>query len=470
MPARYKANNGDYPLRLIFVIAFLSIFLSSCSTYIARSARIKQSLEDRDFNAALDNIEGIDKSRSALLYYYEKGLTLHLQDEFEASNDAFEEAEILLEELYTKSVTRELAALTVTDNMSKYRGDPFEAIFINYYKILNYLHIGDIEGALVESRKVNHKLQVIHDSGGTYYIDDPFLQYLTGMVYHTAADYTEAEVSYRTAIDAFDDLHSSYDIDIPGYLYCDAAATARSLGDLKSFRFFMSMAECPQANNTSDQGSINIFLECGYLPHKTEENIILPIFTDDDVDDDNFTNILAGRRGIPYRDGVEIEYLLRIAFPILESTPIPYDYAIIQPVLISQGKKTDKKYASVKTSLVVNFDALATRAFQEKENKILLRTIIRALSKYAAKRAASEKSEGLGIAINVFNVASESADTRNWSTLPEKILMGRLILPEGEYDLKIDFYEYNGHKSDSYKIEGVEVDSGRTLFFNYRFF
>jgi len=470
MLARYKANNGDFPFSIIFVVAFLSIFLSSCSTYIAQSARIKQSLEDRDYNAALDSIEEIDKGRSTLLYLYEKGLTLHLQDEFAASNEALEEAEFLLEELYTKSVTRELAALTVTDNISKYRGDLFEATFINYYKILNYMNLSDIEGALVESRKLNHKLQVIHDAGGTYYKDDPFLQYLSGMIYHTAAEFTEAEVSFRAAVDAFDDLQAVYNIDIPGYLYCDAAATARSLGDLETFRVFTAMADCPQAEETSGQGSINLFLECGYLPHKAEQNIILPIYTDDDVDADDFSYTLAGRRGVPYRSGIEIEYLLRMAFPVLEPTPVPYDYAIIQPVSRSVEGKKGHEYSSVKTALVENFETLATRAFQEKEGRILLRTIIRALSKYAAKRAASEKSEGLGIAINVFNVASESADTRIWSTLPEKILMGRLILPEGEYDLKIDFYEFDGRKSDSYEIKGVEVEGGRTLFFNYRFF
>ena len=55
--------------------------------------------------------------------------------------------------------------------------------FVNYYKILNYIHLGDIEGAVVECRRVNGKLERVRDAEGGYFKGDPFLQYLATMLF-----------------------------------------------------------------------------------------------------------------------------------------------------------------------------------------------------------------------------------------------------------------------------------------------
>jgi hypothetical protein len=174
----------------VLVIVLCAFASTGCSSYDNRSMLIKQALVQEDFDAALENVEKIGKSSSELLYLYEKGLVLHYQNRFAESNEVFEAAEALLEDLYTKSVTRETAALLVKDDIARYRGEPYEAVFVNYYKILNYLHQDDLEGALVECRRVNRKLQMIADAGEETFENDPFVQYLTGMVYAAAGDFS----------------------------------------------------------------------------------------------------------------------------------------------------------------------------------------------------------------------------------------------------------------------------------------
>jgi hypothetical protein len=125
---------------------------------------------------------------------------------------------------------------------------------------------------------------------------------------------------------------------------------------------------------------------------------------------------------------------------------------------------------AVCAEVVENLDAYSTAAFEESYGKVLFRTIVRALSKYAAKQGASNKDEALGWLVNWFNVATESADTRGWTTLPEKILTARLILPEGSYDVRVELRDALGRTIDSLTIQGVYVEAGRTTFLNHRIF
>jgi tetratricopeptide (TPR) repeat protein len=158
-------------LRRVVIAALLGV--TGCAGYASYSSRIDEALVHEDYSAALEVVEKISRSNSELLYCYEKALVLRAQGEYAASNETFERAEVLLEDLYTRSVTREVASLTVSETITQYRGDAFEAIRVNYYKILNYLALDDVDGAVVECRRLSRKLQMLHDGGETYFVDDP---------------------------------------------------------------------------------------------------------------------------------------------------------------------------------------------------------------------------------------------------------------------------------------------------------
>jgi tetratricopeptide (TPR) repeat protein len=458
----------------------LTAVLSACSTYHVRSVDIKYSFTQSDYEEALKRIESIDRGTSELLYLYEKGLLLHYQNQYVESNDLLERAELLLEELYTKSVTRELAALTITDNIAKYRGESYEAVLVNYFKILNYLYLGDIDGALVECRRVNYKLQYLIDTEGVFFTDDPFIQYLTGMVYRIGAEINDAEVSFRVALEEYRELAEDYGIAVPELLYCDALKTAKLLGDVQAADSVMMY--CPQMP-PPEYGTLNLFLECGFVAHLEERKVVLPVFKKDDASDvDAFAEVLAAREGVAvssYDGDVKIDYILKIAMPVLIPTPVPWDRAVIKPIVIpdSVGETLSLSTASLGSDgpafgadVVDNLDAYSVAAFEETYGKVLFRTIVRALTKYAAKEGASEKDETLGWLVNWFNVTTESADTRNWATLPQKILMSRLVLPDGRYDLSIDLIDAGGQIVETIVIEDVSIKSGRTVFLNHRIF
>jgi tetratricopeptide (TPR) repeat protein len=467
-------------------IALVVVLLSgACSTYHKQSIEIKRSFTEADYEQALERVDEINRGSSELLYLYERGLLLHYRDDYAESNEAFERAELLLEELYTKSVTRQLATLAVSDNIGKYRGTSYEAILVNYYKILNYSLLGDLEGALVECRRVNRKLEYLRDSEGVFFANDPFIQYLTAMVYRAGRELNDADVSYRVAASEYQELAVDYGVEAPWLLHCDLMETARLLGDDSAGDFVFAdstLTDCPRSPEPGE-GVLNLFLECGYVAHKQERKVVLPIFKQDDTSDvDALAEVLAAREGVAvasYEGNRKIDYILKVAVPVMVPTPVQWDYAVIRPQwrapLEADSALAEEVPPTVddvdfRTDIVENVDSYALAAFDEAYGKMLFRTIVRALTKYTAKEGASNEDEALGWVVNWFNVATETADTREWTTLPEKILMARLILPAGRYDLHIGLFDGDGRHVDDVIIEDVFIGPGRTAFLNHRVF
>ena len=90
-------------------------------------------------------------------------MTLHLSGSYEKSNYYLSEAEKRIEALYTKSITTESGAMFTNDNLLPYEGEDFEKVMINLVMALNYVYLGKLDDALVEARKIDHKLNLYND-------------------------------------------------------------------------------------------------------------------------------------------------------------------------------------------------------------------------------------------------------------------------------------------------------------------
>jgi hypothetical protein len=453
-------------LRRILVLAAAACTLQpACTSQMARSPSVKDYVDRQDFAAALDEIEQMDKGTSRLLYLYEKGIVLHYSGRYEESSDVLEEAEHLFDDLYTKSLTREIGAVLTSDNVIEYRGERFEAAFIHYYKILNYLHLRDMNGALVECRKLNNRLRFFADSEDSVYVRDPFLQYLTGMVYMEAGELDDADVSLRAALESYGAAGERYRLETPPELRCDLVRCASRLGDAAGAALYAEDTQgCESGEGKREYGTVNVFLECGYAPYKIEQNIVLPIYKgeiNDDTDSRKFAVTLTNRYGEPVNEDLKLDYLLRIAVPELVSSPETFAGATVRAT-DERGSREDPAW------VVENIDSLAFEAFDARRGGIMLKTVARALAKYLAKQGVDEKSEIAGWVVNLFNVATEAADIRSWATLPQTIRMARLVLPKGTYDLEIVLHGTAPDQDESYAIGKVEVTAGRSKFLNYR--
>lgn len=415
--------------------------LGACSTYSRQAPAIRDAMARDDYETAIKEVEKIDRSGSELLYCYELGLVLHEQGDYAGSNAVFERADQVLEELYTRSISREIGAVIVNEGLVKYRGDAFEAVLVNYYKILNYLFLGETGDALVECRRLNQKLQWIHDAGETYFADDPFLQYLTGLVYERGDEPGSAEVSYRAALQAYG---ADSTLAAPPWLPCDAARNARLQGDAALAATYAKDASCETDNGM--RGRVAVMIETGIVARKQETSFTVPILNNDRYrNQDDYCHQLYARRGVQYQNTKLVKYWLHVALPVLQADPPVGHRAVVRASRVSEkATERDGQGAEVTAVQVENLDGQAARAFMEKEATIVMRAIARALAKYLASETANNKNEGLGTLVNLLGVVTETADTRSWTTLPASIELARLDLEPGTYRIDVDLVDPRG--------------------------
>ena len=80
----------------------------------------------------------------------DRGMLLHLSGRYRDSTRFLEDAERMIDDLYTRRVGLETAAFMVNDTVLPYEGAHFEQVLIHVIMALNYAHQGLFDGALVE--------------------------------------------------------------------------------------------------------------------------------------------------------------------------------------------------------------------------------------------------------------------------------------------------------------------------------
>lgn len=132
-------------------------------------------------------------------------MLLHLDSQYSPSNLAFESAKQLAEKLFTKSLSKELSTLLVSDNLRPYYGEDFERALLHVFSALNYHLMGDATGALVEARQVDFLLTKLQTDHGhkNIYTEDAFVRYLMGLLYENQGEINDAYISYWKSLEAY---------------------------------------------------------------------------------------------------------------------------------------------------------------------------------------------------------------------------------------------------------------------------
>ena len=125
---------------------------------------MRQFVEKGHWKEALDIVKGKEfypQKNSRLLRLMEKGSVYHLKGEYKHSLKAFDEAQELSEELYTKSVSKKLKSLVVNDKSDNYYGERFERSLIRFYQALNHILLfeqGFYEPSILQDKKISKKV------------------------------------------------------------------------------------------------------------------------------------------------------------------------------------------------------------------------------------------------------------------------------------------------------------------------
>ena len=394
--------------------------------------------------------------KSDIPYQFELALVAHYANHFAESSDAFDQAGDIAEDRYTRSVSKEVSSLITSDKLRPYSSNRYERLLSHYYRALNYIYQGQLDGALVECRRATNLINYFKGENEKYdFLGTGFLACLSGTLFEAAGEWNDAYISYKQAAEYYQNAAEKTGVEIPDDIGYSLVRLARRLGFTDELeRYQRQYGEPPE--HPKNYGELVLFYESGYVPSKSEEALTFPILKTDDVKDERFPHTLIGRQGMIY-DDVKLEYLLRVAIPTIDPNR-PY-FAGIE-IAVGQNQK--------RGVLVEDVENVAIETFKAQRPVILLRTLVRAVTKYLATRELRKKNEALGILGNLLGVVTEQADTRSWKTLPNQIFMVRIPLPEGTHTLNLSFLNANGRVSRRESVPDVKINPNRITFLNYR--
>ncbi|MBB1370148.1 MULTISPECIES: COG3014 family protein [unclassified Pseudoalteromonas] len=416
---------------LIFSFCFI---LSGCSTigfsdlfndYATQVTPVRQAIESNNIAQAQSLIAKNSSMHSSyLLNQLEQA---RLADLANMQTDAQSQFENVYQQVQNKreaakvqlsSGLEQSNALFTNDSAITYIPAPYEMSMLHSYKALNYVYKNDVEGALVEVRRAN-KVQVdalIQNQAALdsatkeaqqHYpsmskvtrdvkngFQNAYTFYLSALLYQSSKQYDDAYIDYKKALEI-----QPNNI----YLQRDVLRLAKKQGfdqDLSEFKKRFGEA----ANIPSEQGEVVILFEQGLVPKQHEFKLRLPIFT-------------SGGNARFYS----------LAMPVYK------DNAYVRSI-----NNISINAQNLVLSPLVHIESLAAKTLEDQIPARIARQILRLVAKEKVRAELARSTGDVGnIIANIYNLASEQADTRSWLTLPNQISVARSSLNSGAHSLTI---------------------------------
>ncbi|MAO65012.1 MAG: hypothetical protein CL666_08420 [Balneola sp.] len=415
----------------LFTGSFLILLLlGGCAAYQLDNAQneLRSSFASGDYQSTVQLVENLDqqnvyKSKDQVLLYLEHGLVNHFAGNYENSSQYFTRAEDEIDALFTKSVSRAIQSFVVNDNTLAYDGEDYEDIYLNVFKGLNYIHMNELESALVEVRRVTYKLERLDEkyhglvealskadttstgedkwkTGETNVQNSALGRYLSTILYAKTNKPDDARIELSNLMRAYQEQPSVYDFDKPS-------------------REELERLTRPESYN------VLIKAFAGRAPIKEQNDIR---FYDSDSDT-----------------------YIKFSMPTLKT----YN-SRVRRITVEVDDQSP-----VELHLIEEMGQVAKEVYKVKEPIIYARALVRAVLKAGVaegiKNRAKKESEFLGAAANIMGKiaqeASEKADLRSWQTMPGKSYSTVLNLAPGTHQVKVKFYDASGNMLNNYAQE-----------------
>ncbi len=432
----------------LWAVLMSSVFcfcLQSCSSAIFSDLFVgySQQMQASRYQMGSGHFESasklIDEGRASDNNYYlkqlEKGRLSYLAGDYKQSQLHFSRVDEQLKWLSRQAEYRlstglqQLSTLATNDNFIAYHIPVYEQVMLHHYQAINYLQSDGLESALVEIRqagliqqqamqevplslelqlrdyqqqyqelsqqypllKTQQQLADAYQNGLSYV--------LSAALYLAAGQEDDAYIDYRKALALAPQNR---------YLQAEVARLGAKLAmeDYQQYTPFKGEAL------TKQQGLLVVIHEQSITKERQEARFSLPLYHNNQWQ--NFSVALPVMRG---QASVALNQNIHVAGQHFATEP------------------------------VVQLDALAAKQLQQELPAILSRQLLRLLSKEQLRRSVSQHNEQHesweNILVNIYNSASERADTRSWQSLPALAQIAIQPLPVGQHTLKFEGLSQN---------------------------
>jgi uncharacterized protein len=405
--------------RLFFIGAFLVI--AGCATYQSQVSSARDSMAAGRHDEAIESLKKQYESANGdqLAYLLEYATALHQAGKYEESNKAFALAEKASEQNDYTSVSRETGAMIVQEGIVQYKAEIFEFLLITIYRALNYLMLGDYDNAHVMARKLNEKLNKLSTEmdSDTKKRQASFAAYLAAMLWEAQGDWDNAFVLYSKA----HDLAPEVDV-IKRDALIAAKRSGRETDYLKYKKKYPELEQSLDIKNIKNKGEFVFIFQQGWIArkHMRPENRTFPMM-------------------------------------------VPVAKSISSADVIVDGKK-------VHSETVYDLDKISIQTMEAIFSKLVARALARQASRIAVRQSAFNNNDKAALQVAALATyifeAMDTADLRQWSTLPASFQVARLYLSPGKHQIKIV-----GFNNQALIWQGeVTIQAGRKTFITQRAF
>ena len=419
---------------ILIYFSLLAFLFFSCAAGPEAYRGVDQAVRKEEFNAAVETLRKGQEGRrpaysekNAVSLFIDKGLLEHYAGNYAVSSQDLQEAERLIQEAFTKSVTADLASYIANDNTREYPGEDFEDIYINVFNALNYYNRGNVEGALVEIRKLtassgkldmlSRKYENARQGAGNGaaetlrsfglstndampsgkpvdFSNSALARYLSALFYLSDGNADDARIEFEQLQAAFDSNAKVYYHPVP-----------QSVADIQTV--------------PPEQARLNIIGFTGLSPVKEE--------------------------GLFYVD-------FPLSVPVLCQPVFKLPQFVKRPSAINRIEVVVEGEGAFNLELLEDMGAVIEETYNARFSQIFFKTFIRLLTKYAAVAVSATVARERGgdyaeltalsiiIAGKAAADASESADIRMSRYIPDKAYNGGINLDPGTYNIAVHYY------------------------------
>jgi hypothetical protein len=416
----------------------LCLALASC-TSLSHYDRIDEAVSRDDYAAALAEAQASKETgysaKDKILYYLDVGMLAHYAGDREEALGMLSDAELAIEEAYTKSVTQAASTYLVNDNTQDYAGEDYEDIYLNVFKTLEYAKSGDYEDAMVEVRRVDNKIKFL---GSKY----------------------DKAISDAKGSGQAQDGEVQYDVDTSPVRFTDSAL-ARYL----SMIFYRGKGRLDEAGIDRRQiqaafknqsflfafpppSSLNDELELP--PGKARLNVVS--FTGlSPVKSENTTRVYIGR-----------DKWIKIAVPVMA----------LRPSVVARTELVFDSGQVVRLEKIEDLSAVALETFRLKASLIYIKTVLRSIAKTATSAAldagsnkAKSRDEALALSVlsfatQAYTEVSEQADLRVSRYFPGRADVAGITMDPGVYSFTVRYLDAAGRVLQETRFENYSVKKG----------
>ena len=386
------------------------------------------------------------KTGAGMLANWELAAAHQTQGHWDKSKDHFLVADAIARDQESKAVVsagdaaKTAGSILTNDNALEFKGETFEKVLSHSLNAVNFIAIGDLQGARVEIRKADEyqklalaahekalaKAAAKDDAAASkeekeraeaarkseeavrgqkeisgefvkmntftanvkYSFQDPFTYFLSGIVYELNGEKDDALIDFKKALEL-----------APNSLPV-RTSVLRLQGDGKS-------SEAAGEPSPTD-GEVVVLYEVGFIPEKQQVKFPLPM------------------------PGGSVGFT---AFPVYtDYTPSP------------ERLELGINGSALRTEPVVDLHVLAVKALQDRWFGIASRELVRIVAKELAQKAAEVAAEKAGgsygklfaqIGGAVYKGLTQNADLRAFYGLPQQVQAARIVLPAGEYKVPL---------------------------------